>query len=126
MALKKVRLELARDPDFPEGSRRHGYELVAPLDEQGHLQAEEWRARRGDCLVSRFWGAEAEEKGHLVHSRQGWAFHYDLTGDEEVDEAGYRFDSHSFVEGEYVSIREQDGETRTFRIVSVKPHLVPL
>lgn len=126
MALKQVRLELARDPDFPEGSQRHGYEMVAPLDAQGHLQLEEWRERRDACRVVRFWAGEPDEEGHLVHTRQGWAFHYDLAGDAEAEEPGYRFDSHSFVEGEYVSLREQDGETRTFRIVSVKPHLTPL
>ena len=31
MTLRKIRLELARDHDFPDGSRHHGYELVAPL-----------------------------------------------------------------------------------------------
>lgn len=127
MALKQVRLELARDPEFPEGSRRHGYELVAPLDAQGHLEVAEWRARRDECRVTRFWGNEPEEEGHLRRrAGGGWAFHYDLEGDEEADEAGYRFDSHAFVEGEYLSIREQDGDTRTFRIVSVKPHLSPV
>jgi hypothetical protein len=35
MSLKLIRLELARTPDFPEGSRRHGYEFVAPLDSTG-------------------------------------------------------------------------------------------
>jgi hypothetical protein len=29
MTLKRVRLELARNAEFPEGSSEHGYELVA-------------------------------------------------------------------------------------------------
>ena len=37
MTLKKIRLELARDREHPEGSARHGYEFVGPLDEKGHL-----------------------------------------------------------------------------------------
>lgn len=126
MALKQIRLELARDPEFPDGSRRHGYDIIAPLDDEGHLQVEEWRARKGECRVARFWGGEAEEEGVLRHrAGSGWAFHYDGEGEELADEPGYRFDTHSFVEGEYVSVREQDGSTRTFRIVSVKPYLVP-
>ena len=37
MTLKKIRLELARDREHPEGSSRHGYEFVGPLDKEGHL-----------------------------------------------------------------------------------------
>ena len=36
MSLKKIRLELARTPGFPEGSGRHGYEFTAPLDAKGN------------------------------------------------------------------------------------------
>ena len=32
MALKNIRLELARAEEFPAGSAEHGYEFVAPLD----------------------------------------------------------------------------------------------
>ena len=46
MTLKRIRLELARDHDFPNGSRAHGYEFAAPLDEAGHLVAAEWREAR--------------------------------------------------------------------------------
>jgi hypothetical protein len=55
MTLKHVRLELARDPQFLNGSRDRGYEFVAPLDEDGHLDAAEWRALRDRCKVRRFW-----------------------------------------------------------------------
>ena len=33
--LKHIRLNQARSKEFPSGSRRHGYELVALLDEFG-------------------------------------------------------------------------------------------
>ena len=39
MSLKRIRLELARTPDFPNGSGQHGYEFVAPLDDKGHLDS---------------------------------------------------------------------------------------
>ena len=37
MSLFKIRLELARDHDFPEGSGARGYEFTAPLDRDGHI-----------------------------------------------------------------------------------------
>jgi hypothetical protein len=122
MALMSIHLTLARDPHFPQGSDRHGYDFVAPLDGSGHLDPEEWRKSREKCRVRRFWEGEDDEVGHLIHTQgRTWAFHYDIEGAEEDDESGYRFDSHPFKVGEYVSIREQDGETRTFRVASVRP-----
>ncbi len=120
MTIKKVRLELARDPDFPNGSRAHGYEFTAPLDDQSHIDPEEWRQHRDQCRVKRFWDGEPSEIGHLVRKPGGsWAFHYDILGDEDDDEAGYRFGSPAFSPGEYVSIKEHDDVMRTFRVVSV-------
>lgn len=123
MTLKKIRLELARDRDHPEGSNRHGYEFVGPLDEEEHLDAVAWKKDRERCRVRRFWQNEADEVGHLVRKPGGsWAFHYSTHGDEEDDKAGYRFGNHKFAVGEYVSIREHDDDTmRTFRVVRVEP-----
>ncbi|MFQ5775396.1 MAG: hypothetical protein ACE5GS_12820 [Kiloniellaceae bacterium] len=122
MSLSTVRLELARDPEFPEGSTRRGYEFVAPLTPEGHIDAKGWRKHRARCWVRRFWEGEPDERGHLVHRRGGsWAFHYDVARHAEGDEPGFKFDSHVFKQGEYVSLREQDGTLRTFRVVSVRP-----
>ncbi|MBI1386355.1 MAG: hypothetical protein GC150_15720 [Rhizobiales bacterium] len=116
--MKKIRLELARDHDFPGGSREHGYEMVAPIDDDGHIDAAEWRRSREKCRVVRFWGDADHEIGHLVRKPGGqWAFHYDIHGDEDDDETGHRFDSHSFRIGDYVSIKEHDDIMRTFRVV---------
>jgi hypothetical protein len=117
--LKKIRLNLARTKEFPNGSAHHGYEFTAPLDETGHIDAVAWKAARDRCRVRRFWGSEEEETGHLVHRPGGsWAFRYDIDGDDD-DEAGYRFGSHAFQPGEYVSIRDEDGELHTFQVVTV-------
>ena len=114
MSLKHIRLELARDHDFPNGSRDRGYELVAPLDNDGHLLADEWAKVRDRCKVKRFWPHEPSSIGHLVRRRGGsWAFDYDPTETSD-DEPGYRLDKHRFVPGEYVSFREHDGKMRTF------------
>lgn len=119
LPLKRVRLELARDHEFPDGSRERGYEFAAPLDDEGHLQAAQWKATRERCVVKRFWAGEPNEIGRLVHKPGGaWAFDYDPTRVDD-DETGYRLDKHKFVPGEYVSFREHDGVLRTFRVMSV-------
>ncbi|MCB1527513.1 MAG: hypothetical protein KDJ45_07420 [Hyphomicrobiaceae bacterium] len=118
--LKRVRLELARDEEYPLGSRNHGYDFIAPIDDDGHISVEDWKRERERCRVKRFWEGEKDEVGHIIRKPGGsWAFHYDIHGSQEADEGGYRFDQHSFKPGEYVSIREHDGELRTFKVMSV-------
>lgn len=122
MSLSKIRLELARDHDFPEGSRAHGYEFSAPLKADGRIDDAEWRTKRDHCRVRRFWNGDPDEVGHLIRKPGGsWAFHYDLLGDPDDDEAGYRFGDHAFRSGEYVSIKEHDDVLRTFKVVMVRP-----
>lgn len=119
--LKRVRLELARDHDFPNGSSSHGYDFIAPIDDAGHIDPEAWKVLRDRCRVKRFWQGEADEVGHIVRKPGGsWAFHYDIHGDSGHDESGYRFDAHVFKAGQYVSLKEQDGVLRTFIVKSVR------
>ena len=75
----------------------------------------------GTDTVRRFWRGEDDEYGHLVHTRgRTWAFHYDINGQDD-DEPGFKFDSHVFKPGEYVSIREHDGRLRTFKVAAIEP-----
>ena len=122
---KRIRLNLARSKEFPEGSTRHGYEFVAPLDAKGHIDAAQWRQHRDNCRVRRFWAGEDDQIGFLVHKPGGpehsrWVFDYDKTAETD-DESGYRFAAHAFTPGEYVSIRDEDGDMHTFLVVSVEP-----
>ena len=122
---KRIRLHLARSKEFPEGSSRHGYEFVAPIDAKGHIDLELWKKERDHCRVRRFWDGAPEQFGRLVHRPGGaeharWVFDYDASRVDD-DEAGYRFGAHAFVPGEYVSISEDDGELHTFRVVAVEP-----
>ena len=120
MTLSRIRLELARDRDFPEGSRHRGYEFVAPVDMAGHIDPEAWKENRQRCRVHRFWGGK-EEVGHVIRKPGGaWAFHYDVLGDADDDETGYRFGDHTFRLGDYVTIKEHDDTLRTFRVVAVE------
>ncbi len=119
---KYIRLELARSKEFPEGSTSHGYEFIAPLDADAHIDPVLWHDYREHCMVRRFWGGE-EEVGRLLHKPGGpeharWVFDYTGTADQD-DEAGYRFGVHAFRPGEYVSIRDDAEAMHTFRVVSV-------
>lgn len=117
--LSRIRLELARNPDFPEGSAAHGYNIIAPLDPDGKLDQRAWKKFRQTCRVQRFWKGEEDKIGRLSHKPGGiWFVDYDPKTDTD-DEPGFRFGSHVFRSGEYVSIRENDGVLRTFRVVSV-------
>lgn len=112
--LTTVRLELARNPGFPEGAADCGYELRVPLDGKGHIDLAAFREDPAACTVRRFWRGEDDQHGVLQHGRQGWAFSYG-PGDAD-DEPLFRLDSHVLRAGEYVTVREYDGPTYTFRV----------
>jgi hypothetical protein len=123
--LSRIVLHMARNADFPEGSRQHGYEIIAPLDAGGHLDAEAWRSMRQRCRVRRFWAGEPGRHGLLVHRAGGaggatWLIDYDQATEED-DEAAYRLGSHVLAKGEYVSIRDEHGVAHTFQVVRVEP-----
>jgi hypothetical protein len=117
-SLKKIRLELARTKEAPEGNPRCGYEFTAPLTKDGHLDATLHKQRKAECRVSRFWEGQKAEQGALLHlGKDRWVFSYAPGSDD--DEPAFKFDRHAFVPGEYVSITEHDGVTRPFKVVSV-------
>lgn len=120
MSLKRIRLELARNLDFPEGSKRHGYEFLAPLLPDGYLDLGAWRSGglRTKCAVRRFWNGEDDQLGELVHVHgRDWAFSY-VPG-EAHGEVFAKLDRHTLREGEYLTIREPDDRIYTFCVVSV-------
>jgi hypothetical protein len=117
--LRKIRLELAREPGHPSGDNRTGYIIVAPLDANDKIDAEAWKLARNSCRVTRFRPNEDDSHGHLIRRPGGsWALHYDIDGNQD-DESGYHFGDERFMPGEYISIREDD-DTHTYRIVSVE------
>ncbi|MCP8940303.1 hypothetical protein NK718_17390 [Alsobacter sp. SYSU M60028] len=122
-SLKRILLNLARSKQHPDGSARHGYDLVAPLDAEGRLDPSAWHDAKALCRVRRFWAGEPDMMGHLVHRAGGaggatWLFDYDATQSDD-DEAGYRLAQHVFRPGEYVSVRDDEGEMHTFKVVTV-------
>jgi hypothetical protein len=120
---KRIRLHLARSKEFPSGSQRHGYDLVAPLDLRGHIDTELWKLHRDQCRVRRFWEGEEDQIGRLVHKPGGpeharWVFDYDQSRSDD-DEAGYRFGAHSFTPGEYLTLSGTKSK-HTVKVVSVE------
>jgi hypothetical protein len=112
-------LELARTPDFPEGSPDHGYDFMAPLTADGHIDAKAWKDVKDRCEVTRFWAGEFET-GLLRHVGGGWRFDYAMKDDTD-DEPFFKLDRHALTPGAYVSITEHDRVQRPFRVVSVIP-----
>ncbi len=120
MTLRRITMQLARNPGHPVGDVAQGYILIAPLTEDGHLDAHAWAAQRKACRVLRF-GAnpEGEADGWLTHRGDRWFFHYDEEGEGD-DEDLFRLGSHLFKEGEYITVRSGQTE-RTFRITDISP-----
>jgi len=88
MSLMKIRLELARDQDFPEGSADRGYEFVAPLGADRRIDEPEWKANRDRCRVRRFWSGKPdlrqesdEPKGQPCEGRPGVNLGLEAQGD---------------------------------------------
>jgi hypothetical protein len=128
--LNRILLNLGRSREFPDGSSRHGYDFIAPLDSHGYIDPVLWKKYRSYCRVRRFWAGEDEEVGHLVHKPGGaeharWVFDYNPSEDDD-DETGYKFGRHAFLPGEYVSICGQDDKLHTFRVVAVDPAVLSI
>lgn len=113
--MRTVRLEVARCHEFPEGSALHGYELHLPIGPDGKIDRHAWQKYRYNSDFRRFWGVD-EDRGRVKHDGRGWLLSF--AGDEG-DEVIFRGDEHRFALGEYVSIKERDGVTRTFKVTSV-------
>jgi hypothetical protein len=113
-------LELARTQGYPNGSSLHGYEFVAPLTEDGHIDAETWRSQKDKCKVRRFWKDQPDETGALRHVGHGWRFDY-AGRPVSDDEPFFKLDRHRLVTGAYVSVTEHDGVQRPFKIVETIP-----
>lgn len=114
-----IRLELAREPGHPEGEARQGYDIVAPLDDAGHLDAAAWKREQGRCRVRRFLKDQTLSIGALRHGSGGrWTLELDPVGQVETV-TGFRLQDEAFVTGEYVSLTEPDGREHTYVVARI-------
>ncbi|MDF2118530.1 hypothetical protein PY365_23435 [Roseiarcaceae bacterium H3SJ34-1] len=120
---KHITLTLARCPDFPLGSSKHGYVITAPLDADGYLDTDACKTAQSLCLARRFSPDEKDRFGRLLHRPGGpngatWVIDYDPNATSD-DERGFRLETHQFVPGNYVSIRDDEGKVTTYQVARV-------
>lgn len=121
MALTKVVLRLARNPGFPDGDNEQGYVITAPLDPDGRINLEQWRAHKSACTVIRFKpGVESDADGLLTHHGGKWLFHYDEVREGD-DEPLYRLGDHTLTLGGYVTVHESNNQDLTYRVTEHAP-----
>ncbi len=123
MPLTRVVLRLGRNPGAgaPEGDDRTGYVIVAPLDRDGGLDPDLWKANKDKCKVVRFTPEDdADADGWLAHRGKSWWFRYD-EAEEGPDEPVYRLGDHRLRLGDYVTVHEADGEDLTFKVTEARP-----
>jgi hypothetical protein len=121
MAWKTVRLELARAPEFPNGSASRAYLLHLPLDAEGLIEEEAVRRAPALATVRRHWPNERDRSGHVIRRRRGWAFSYAVgaDGDEEL----FHLETRPLKPGEHVTITEPDGARRPYRVMLTEGQL---
>jgi hypothetical protein len=113
--LSQIRLELASTPDTAP-SAECGYDLIAPLDPDGYLDAGIWFDHRTECHVRHFGSGAADEQGRLIHTcKRRWILH------AIADGSLWHIGTHRFVEGGTIVVAASDGVARPFRVVRLQP-----
>lgn len=113
-----ARLELARTPEFPDGSPSHAYILRVPLTDENLIDEEARAADPALATVRRLVPGAASQLGYLLRKENGWAFSYQL-GDDD-DECVYHLDERPFRLGEYLTLTEPDGSRLPFKVVHLE------
>lgn len=121
MSMFQIVMRLGRSPGYPDGDLGRGYKLIAPLDDNGRLDVNEWRVAGDRCKVTRFApGRDRSADGYLSRRGSNWYFHYDDV-DKGDDEPVCGLGEHRLLLGDYVTIREADGQDLTYRITQQMP-----
>ena len=115
---RHIRLVLAREPDHPEGDREEGYDLLAPLTDEGRLDAADWKTHAAVCRVRHFRPDENDVIGRL-RRKPGGQWYFDYAEGDRDDEIGMDFDDERFVTGEYVAIK-RNGAVHTYQVARVE------
>jgi hypothetical protein len=115
---RHVRLLLAREKDHPAGARDEGYDLLVPLDSDGHLDAAEWKRHQKACRVRHFRAA-AEDRIGLLRRKPGGQWYFEHTGGDGDNEIGFKLGAERFTVGEYISV-SSEGNMHTYQVAVVE------
>lgn len=114
--MKTIRLELARNADNPDGNPADAYELHATLTADGKIDFAHTDAQL--MTFARFLPGRDVAHGQLVRTDEGaWAFSYEA-GDDD-DERIVGLEHHDMVEGNYLTVIQNDRHEHVYRVASV-------
>lgn len=112
-----VRLELARTPEYPEGSPERAFLVRLPIGENGAIQADLMKQPSMQPSVRRIWPGESEKTGVIVPKDDWWVFSYE-PGDDD-DQPLFLLNDNKLKMRDYLTIFEQ-GEALPFKVVYVE------
>lgn len=111
---KRIRLELAGSPEFPDGSASRAYMLCLPLDGDGMINDGELHAAPRMATIRRYWPSQPDRAGYVQREGDGWRFScFPVVGPE-----GRRIhlENRPLCLGELVTLTEPDGSRLLFRV----------
>ena len=115
---RHVRLLLAREKGHPDGDREEGYDILVPLETEGHLDPAEWEKHQDACRVRHFRHGADDRIGRL-RRKPGGQWYFDYAEGDRDDEVGFRLGEERFVTGEYISV-SSGGAMHTYRVARVE------
>ena len=116
-----IELALADQVGSSHGDTKHAYHLHLPLSAEGHVDASAFLHHADAFRVVRRRRGETDQHGKITRGERGsWNFHYDGV-DHYADDTSFRLSEIHLAPGRYLSITEDDGVTRAFKIMSVEP-----
>jgi hypothetical protein len=109
---------LAREKGHPGGDEGTGCDILVPLDDRGHLDPVEWKAKSVG-LPGRQFAPGREDRIGLLRRKPGGKWYFDFADGERDDEMGVRFEAERFALGEYVSVSSA-GTMHTYQVAPVE------
>ena len=113
----RVRLERVSQLGQPHHDSATGYELMLPLNADGHVDATSWTDNPRACTVQRFRRNRPRIQGLLARTATGrWYFDYGSGKDADHFQG---LGGDRFRVGQFVGICEDDGKLWTYEVTSV-------
>jgi len=114
MTWTMISLELGQTPTFPNGSAARSHVLRLPLDEDGMIDEQAYRAHAELATVRRFWPNEPDRHGRLLRTDAGWTLEYAPAqgGLERL----FQLNAHAIRPGSIITLTEADGASLPYLV----------